>query len=261
MKLRHGNCGGIVDLREVVQRYAEGLAAIDDAANVERANPRTGEFYLPGVKSLAEEQVVKALNEWWSATHPADFVPGGEGRTGVKYPDLPRAKCDHVFSTDEDLALPEWAVEVKNIVLVGNNGKRNDFAVTKVLSPFLKDRSLLHDAVRLRAYPLARRHAVVGYSFGYDVESCERALRMHPSHAEAIRQISVLCRDNGGDLTIRPLLDFADGILLMRGLVQGTRTEVHFDAWRHPCGGKGVVFGWEVRRPEREALFDPRHPW
>jgi hypothetical protein len=249
-----------MELQHVLSRYAEGLSALDEHMDSGRANPRTGEIYLPGVKSQLEATMVDALDEWWANHYPNELFGLAKSRVGIPYPNLARTKCDHVINTDRGEE-PEWAIEVKNIALVGNNGKRNDFAVSKILSPFLKDRSLLHDVVRLRTYSLARRHAVIGYSFGYSFETCEKALGLHPNRVSEIENIREVCRTNGGELSIEPLLEFADGIMRVRGLITGAMAVEKFEGWRHPCGGRGLVFGWEVRRPELNSNFDPRHPW
>lgn len=239
------------------------MEQIDRTIQVRRTNRRTGKTFLPSVRSLTEPQVVDAVDAWWGENHPEDFAVASEPRLGVRYRGLEghATRCDHVFTTDVVADEPEWAIEWKNATLVGNNGKNNDFTTTKVLSPYLKDRSVLHDVLRLSRYPLARRHAVVGYGFHYDEETCNEALRRHPEHAETIRNIREACEKNAGALTLRPLLNFADSILRVRGYVTRPMAEATFEAWRHPAGGRGLVFGWEVRRPEREEGFDPRHPW
>jgi hypothetical protein len=255
--------GRAVELSDVVARYAAAMEHIDRTVEVRGTNQRTGERYLPGVRSLNEAQVVAEVDAWWGQEHPEDFAVAAEPRLGIRYPTLLGhiTRCDHVFTTDAPTAEPEWAIEWKNATLVGNNGKNNDFTTTKVLSPYLKDRSLLHDVLRLSRYPLARRHGVVGYGFHYGAETCEEAERRHPQHRETIQNIRDACEKNGGSLTLRPLLNFADSILRVRGFVVKSMAEASFEAWRHPAGGRGIIFGWEVRLPEREEGFDPRHPW
>ena len=251
-----------MELADIVIRYAQAFESIDKVTNTGRANQRTGASYRPGVKSLTETQAVAAVDAWWGANYPTDFTSPDASRLGVRYPTMESVtKCDHVFSTGAPQAEPEWAIEWKNAQLVGDNGKRNDFVTGKVLSPFLKDRSILHDVLRLRTYPLARRHAVVGYGFDYSLESCQEARAIFPDEEERISNIEEVCRGNGGELSLRPLLDFAESILYVRGLIPGPRAQARFEAWAHPCAGRGVVFGWEVRRPELEEGFDPRHPW
>lgn len=250
-----------VELQEIAERFAAGLTELDSLEAEPRFSPRTGEMYLPGVKSMAEGGLVDALDSWLGSNHPDLFVDASAHATGVPYPTLARTKCDFVFTTVEPVSPPEWAVEVKNITLIGNNGKRNDFAVAKMLSPFLKDRSLLHDVLRLRTYPLGRRHAAIGYAFSYDLDTCAEARERHPEHSAQIAEIETVVRTNGNSLSVDPLLDFADGIMRVRNLITGPLVRVPFEAWRHPCGGRGVVFGWEVRRPQEDGTFDPRHPW
>jgi hypothetical protein len=248
-----------LELQEIVERIAKGIQDIDYLDHESRFNQRTGVAYDPGVKSLTETLLVKALDDWWGDRHSEDFVDSSHS-IGVKYPNIPRAKCDFVFTTSGSIKPPEWAVEVKKIELIGDNGKGNDYPVEKMLSPFLKDRSLLHDVRRLRGDPIARRQAVIGYSFSYDHESCEEALRKHPDHHAKIHEIRMVCRKNGGRLSVDPLIEFADAVLRVRNEVEGQLVKVPFEAWRHPCGGNGVVFGWEVKLIQGEN-FDPRHPW
>jgi hypothetical protein len=251
-----------MELKAIIARYALALESIDAIADAGVANPRTGVIYQPGVKSLSEPQAVAAVDAWWGENHPNDFSNPASSRLGVRYPSMETAtRCDHVFTTHAQETDPEWAIEWKRAQLVGDNGKRNDYLTSKVLSPFLKDRSILHDVLRLRTYPLARKHAVVGYGFNYSMETCEEARSRFPNETERIANIEEVCRGNGGELALKPLLDFAESILYVRGLVPGPRSEAAFEAWAHPCGGRGIVFGWEVRRPELEEGFDPRHPW
>lgn len=234
-----------MELDEIVQRYAEGLAAVDATTTLLRPNQRTKEIYLPGLKTLSERQVIDHLDEWWSHIHPGDFVTPDAHSTQYPYPGT-GATCDHVITTTGQEDLPEWAIEAKYLQLVGDNGKRNDFAVGKALSPYLKDRSLYHDIHKLRQAPIARRLAVIGFAFTYDLETCSQALREHPDQTERIGNIRKVCEDNGGALSIRPVVEFADAIFKIRGFVAREYVSAQFEGWRHPCGGRGVVFGWEV---------------
>lgn len=159
-----------MDLQQIVERYAEAIAYVDEHTEILGANARTGVVYLPGFKSLNEEPALDALDAAWEVLHPAERQVH---QTRVRYPGLPAtAKCDHVLTTDGvGFEGDEWGLEVKRLQVVGDNGKRNDYATTKVLSPYLKDRGMLHDAARLREYGFTRRIAVVAYSFDYDAAS------------------------------------------------------------------------------------------
>ncbi len=237
-----------MELQGIVDRYAEGLATIDTETTFLRPNQRTGEIYLPGLKTLSEKMAIDDLDSWWARAYPNDFVTDTAHHVQVPFPGERRSTCDQVITTVGQEDDPEWAIEAKYLQLVGDNGKRNDYAVAKAISPYLKDRSLYHDVMKLRQNPIARRLAVIGFSFTYDQSTCANALSIHPDQADRIEQISNVCLQNDGDLSVRPLVEFADGIFRVRELVEGPYCRANFEAWRHPCGGRGVVFGWEVRK-------------
>lgn len=251
-----------MELQDIVDRYAEAIERVDATVASVGVNTRTGVIYQPGFKALNEEPAVDAIDDAWEQLYP------GERQVHmmkVRYPDLPAtAKVDHVLTTT-GLALQEdeWGIEVKRLQFVGDNGKRNDYATTKVLSPYLKDRGMLHDALRLREYGFTKRVAVIGYSFDYDRANWLEAMTKHPGREAALvlAEVAKVLEVNGGHLRTRPLIEFADAILGLRGLTIGPRAEASFEAWTHPAGGHGVVFGWEVRRPQLEPDYDPRHPW
>ncbi len=246
-----------MELQQIVDRYAEGLPHVDATTTTQGRNNRTRVLYPLSLHALNETQAVEELSAWWARAHPQDFAPAPDfQRIDFPYPHLAGARCDHVFTSDGRDGDPEWAIEVKRPQLIGDNGKRNDYAVGKMISPFLKDRSLLHDVVRLRASPVARRQAVIGYAFRYDLETCAEALRRHPDAGEAIGNIVRVCNGNGGEVSPEPLINMCDGMLRLRNLTTHPPARQGFEAWRHPCGGIGVVFGWEISPPGT-----PQHPW
>jgi hypothetical protein len=239
-----------MELHTIVQRYAEGLHAIDSFNFPDRYNTN-GALMLPGVMSMTEQDLFDRLDRWWGNTYPNDFSPLGAHNVQVSYPGQRRNKCDQIFTTDGNVNPPEWAIEAKYFRFIGDNGKANDFAVGKALSPFLKDRSLYHDVVRMRENPPARRCAVFAVGFSYDYDTCQKARLLHPGETSRIAEIESVCRKNGGSLLVKPLADIADGILRVRELVIGSYAHSLFEAWAHPCGGRGVVFGWEVLMPDQ----------
>ena len=249
-----------MDLQQIVERYAEAIEFVDSTTVSRKASARTGKLYLPGFKSLDEEPALDAIDDAWELLHP------GERQTHllkVPYPTPIRGAVDHVMTTDNPVAeAEEWSLEVKRLQFAGDNGKRNDHATEKVLSPYLKDRGMLHDALRLREYGFTRRIAIVAYSFDYDEGTIKEAYKRHET-AEAHSAIHELEKNimANGPLYTEPLIEFADSILRLRGLTSGPRAQTTFEAWKHPIGGRGVIFGWEIRRPSLESTFDPRHPW
>ena len=242
-----------MELQTIIERFAEGLKAVDASTQTNTRNDRTGEDYIKGVKTLREKSFVEELVKWWLETYPSDFQPENAIAREVDYVGIPRAKCDLVFSSDgSPLSTPEWSIEVKHIALVGNNGKNNDYGPQKILSPYLKDRSLIHDIERLRSHGMGTRRAVIGYSFAYNFESCAEAELKHPNHLGYVRNMRDVCRKNDpihGELSALPMIEFADEIFLNKHLVNPAITKEFHDAWRHPCGGSGHIFGWEVLVP------------
>ena len=249
-----------MELGEIVQRYAEAFAQVDARTGSRRANARTGEMYQPGLASLGEQRAWYEADAMWETLHPGELLEPRGTRLSVAYPRLDRAKCDHVFSTSPGVQ-PEWAIEGKFISFVGNNGNNNDYGVGKMLSPYLKDRGVLHDAARLRDSNFSRRVAVVAYAFNYDSDTCDASAWLHPFQENVVMNIRKVISKNGTALHARPIIDLLDAILGLRGFLRGPRVEQDFDAWRNPAGGRGTVFGWEIRRPHLETDYDPRHPW
>jgi hypothetical protein len=239
-----------VELAGLLTRFSEGLLFVDNNTTHVSKNARTGETYLPGVKTMSERKFVEELVTWWTSAHAADFNPDDAIRTEVPYPDIARANCDLILSSDgSPLVSPEWSIEVKHIALVGNNGKNNDFGVAKILSPYLKDRSLIHDIYRLQDSGIGKRRAVIGYCFSYDFASCTEALERFPQHKEYIDNILDVCSKNDPkrqQYSVIPMIEFAHDIFSERRLVSELKVHEFADAWRHPCGGKGHIFGWEV---------------
>lgn len=243
-----------MELQLILDRFGEGLEAVDQSTSVVGTNQRTGAEYLPGVPSLTERQLCDELVQWWRSAYPFDFEPAGLCHREVPYPNVPRARCDIVFSSPGHVgSRPEWAIEVKRIQFVGDNGKNNDFNVQKMLSPYLKDRSLIHDIHRMRSHPIAKRHAVIGYAFSYSLETCREARRLHPEETDRVKAIEKVCRTNDpekGIIDSQDLLNFADFQFKGLGVVLESFRKPFAGLWRHPCGGHGFTFAWEVAAPE-----------
>jgi hypothetical protein len=237
-------------LNQIMQRFSEGLVAVDAKTTHVSFNQRTGEAYLPGVKTMNEPKFVEELVEWWIHKYPKDFDPELAIKREVPYENIARATCDLILSTDGSaLSDPEWAIEIKHIALVGNNGKNNDFGIAKILSPYLKDRSLVHDIKRLKKFGKGKKKAVIGYSFDYSYSSCEEALSRHLDKVDFINNVKEVCKKNDpkdGEYSVIPLVEFADGIFTTKNLVRPMELVQFKGAWRHPCGGDGTIFGWEL---------------
>jgi hypothetical protein len=94
-----------------------------------------------------------------------------------------------------------------------------------------------------------KKKAVIGYSFDYSYSSCEEALSRHLDQVTFINNVKDVCKKNdpeGGNYSVIPLIEFADGILTTKNLVRPVELVKFEGAWRHPCGGNGTIFGWEL---------------
>ncbi len=233
----------------IIKRFAEGLGYIDQSHSSAKSKQRTSGTYLSGLPPLTETECVSALVDWWPRAYPTDFVNDLVVESEVPYPNRRRAKCDIVIASSTENT---WAIEVKRIQFVGDNGKNNDFALSKTLSPYGKDRSLLHDASRLTSEFDARSHAVVAYGFEYDFQSCDEAELLHPTERERIRNIRDVCRKNNeetGDYHVQPLIEMINSFLSSRYDILEYCDHPFSGLWAHPCGGKGRVFGWHLANP------------
>ena len=147
-------------------------------------------------------------------------------------------------------SLPEWAIELKKIVFVGDNGKNNDYGPSKFISPFLKDRSLAHDVTKLKEANISRKKAVIGYGFNYDLPTLSQASQRFPQYSDRINNAIDVCKSAGmpnKDLNMDYLLDIADFIIQKQNVTGELMKREFKDAWKHPLGGNGIVFGWEIQ--------------
>lgn len=239
-----------MELSHILSRIAEGLIFVDKNAEIYNSS-RKGIKYLPGLTTIYEPQCAQELMNWWVDNYPSDFKSTHQVHVSYSYPENPGNKCDIVFTADKlDTENPEWAIELKKIAFLGDNGKNNDYGPSKLISPFLKDRSVAHDVVKLKESNIARRKAVIGYGFNYSEESLKLALEKHPKHSEIIKTAMKIVKSGGtldDKLELAPLLEIADFIVSKLGYVKPLVTIPFSGAWRHPMGGDGVIFAWELR--------------
>lgn len=132
--------------------------------------------------------------------------------TSVPYPGASRQKCDLCVGSVPQW---EWAVEVKMLRLMGDNGKPNDNMLMHILSPYPKDRSALTDCPKLLDSGFPGRKAVLIYGFDYP------SLHMDP----AIEAFEVLAS---------------------RLVKLGARSVATYSDLVHPVHRAGRVFGWTL---------------
>jgi hypothetical protein len=120
-------------------------------------------------------------------------------------------KCDLVVRIGPE----QWAVEIKMLRFMGDNGKPNDNILMHILSPYPAHRSALTDTIKLAASGFPGRHAVVIYGYDYPGWSMD------------------------------PAIDAFEA-LANRWVILGSRASATFDGLVHPIHREGRVFGWEI---------------
>ena len=141
-------------------------------------------------------------------------------RLGAPYPEALRQKCDLCIGLTSK---PAWAMEVKLLRFLGDNGKLNDNIVMHILSPYPAHRSALSDCMKLASYTLGERKAIVIY--GYSAPGWPLEPAIEAFEALARHEVSV-----------------------------GPRQSAGYQELVHPVHQAGQVFAWEIaalRRPAR----------
>lgn len=245
-----------LQLSSIVKRIAEAVPVIDRETNIQRTS-RKGEKYLMGARTLGEQLFVKAVADWWHTHHPTELPHFSSSHLEHPYPESAAESCDLVICGADSPGMLdaqfEWAIEVKYLALVGDNGKNNDYVLQKLLSPYLKDRSVIHDARRLSRSRLARRRAVIVVGFDFDGAAVEaafdicRSLGISDKYARNLRSVVRRVDPNHYKYRLDPVLAIAHQALEIDGLVSAQWESARFAGLtRHPCGTEGMVCGWEV---------------
>jgi len=199
----------VVELADFVRDFASGIKAVDEGGPV-AIGARSGKAYQPGMGPFPEAAAVKMVMNHLAGAKPDVYAD--KYVEGLDYPGASRAKCDLGLFDDAGL---QWAIEVKLLRMLGDNGKPNDNMISHILSPYQKTRSALTDCTKLASSPIAPRKAVVIYGFEYD------------------------------DWPFEPILsDFVD--LASKRVDLGARKIANYEGLVHPVHQKGAVVAWEI---------------
>ena len=191
-----------MDSAALARDFAEGMMLAD-------ARAPTWGGYRPGLGPHTEVQTVALVMAELAQKYPATYEAI---QTGVPYPNASRQKCDLLVSPSEGQS---WAIEVKMLRFMGDNGKPNDNMLMHILSPYPKHRSALTDCQKLVGSGFEQQYAVLIYGYDYDGWPMEPAV-------EAFEQLA-------------------------RYRVQlGPRQVASFDGLIHPVHQRGGVFTWEI---------------
>lgn len=238
------------NLVELVQGIVEDLVALDDQFALSgQPYPPSDEQkagFLPGLGSATE---VVVRNHLKAAL--VERFPAYEAAADVRYVGQPRAKCDLVLTGIGD-PRAGWAIELKKVAFVGDNGKNNDFGPSKVVSPYPIHRSSILDAQRLTTGAPADRAAVVLYGFDFTqatVDAGRVALRDRGLATTRADSLQKVLNRNKGDYTVGPTLRMFEAVAPLTGVRLGERVQLGPRPLNaHPIYRQLVVGAWEVIR-------------
>jgi hypothetical protein len=239
------------------------LIVVDSTTETQRASRSGSGDYISCVGTIWEDDFTREAVINWALTHPDDFSGFSEDWFEVSYP-VGRGKCDLVlrgngFKPEFGLAAYEWGIENKYVRFIGDNGKNNDYGVTKVVSPYRKDRSSVLDAERLKTFTTAERKAVLMYGFEFNSESHSLALAWCDAHEnegnqsknrERVKNMkSILDKADPKthEMSMRDLIPLFEAAAKTKGIKLSACYEKEFSGLEaHPLYHRGRILAWEV---------------
>ena len=196
------------NVEQLVKDFARGIE-LADARRPTAVNQRSKVPFQPGIGPHSEAATVELVMSDLAVGQPDRYAAH---RAGVPYPSAPRQRCDLCLGVGPQWT---WAIEVKLLRFMGDNGQPNDNMLMHILSPYPAHRSALTDCTKLIGSGLAGRKAIVIYGF----ESAEWPLGIAVDAFE----------------------------LLARARVRlSARSSSSFSGLVHPVHTAGGVFGWEI---------------
>ena len=193
-----------MELQQFTDLLATGLMEADALRPVPPPS-RTGTIYQPGIGAHSEDRMVEL-----SLAAVSSRLNDVAVETRVPYPRSRRNKCDVHLSGDIG-----WAIEVKLLRRLGDNGKPNDNILMHILSPYAQDRSAVTDCVKLAQSGFTSRQAVVIIGFEYPDWPLQPAIKAFERIASDL-------------VSLRPC------------------APARFSGLVHPVQREGAVFAWEI---------------
>lgn len=174
-------------------------------------NARSKRAFKPGIGPHTETQTVGLVLRELENRRPNRYH--GCWSAGVRYPEFPRQKCDICLGHAPNW---EWALEVKMVRFLGDNGKLNDNILMHLLSPYPAHRSALTDCEKLVQSRLGHKKGLLVYGFDHEGWPMDPAIEAFETLAST--KVSL-----------------------------GPRMVAHFSGLIHPVHRKGRVFAWKLR--------------
>jgi len=251
----------ILEVDEICERIAEFIPGVDAKTQTQRSSRSGSGAYIPCVGTIWEDDLTREVATEWFSNRPGDLPGFTTDWLEVRYPRHRRGNCDLCLIGNGYRGGPpfEWAIEMKYVRFIGDNGKNNDYGVTKVASPYRKDRSSVLDAERLLEFDLASRKAVIMYGFEFDSDSIDLAIdwcdnispdaERKKNFERAKNMKSVLDKEDPQNhlMELVSLIPLFEAACRTRGIDLSDVSQHTFDGLnRHPLYAKGRVMGWEV---------------
>ena len=192
----------MAQLEGLVQDFSDGLIAAD-LKRPQAVDAGSGALSKPGIGPHPEAEAVSLIARELELAVPSAYA--GRISVGVPYPDAPGEKCDLCVGTPPDWT---WAVEVKMLRFVSEDGKLND-------NILMHHRSAVADCLNLGNSSLGENKAVIIYGFDNQQWPMDSAIDAFEKLARAKVRL-------------------------------GPRHVVDFDGLMHPVYARGHVFGWGI---------------
>jgi len=251
-----------MDLSFITSRMAEILPIVDEETTTQRASRSGSGGYIPCVGTIWEDDLTREIIDKWSKLYPDELPEYSEKWLEIRYPNK-RGNCDLcIRSSDYSPSLGEppyeWAIEMKYVRFIGDNGKNNDYGVTKVASPYRKDRSSVLDAERLSEFTLAINKAIIMYGFEFGPESYKNALQWcnnikgeeKKKNLERAKNMKIVLDKEDPEtnrMDMLSLVSLFEAAANARGVKLSNPTDYEFqNLTRHPLYSKGRIISWQV---------------
>jgi hypothetical protein len=251
-----------MELRHIVDRVGACLQIVDGKTTTQRASRTGSGKYIPCVGTIWEEDATREILAEWDKSFP-DLLGYKPDWTEVPFPTR-KGACDFVLCTtgfSSSFGEPpyEWAIENKYVRFIGDNGKNNDYGVTKVVSPYRKDRSSVRDAERLSDFTTATRKAVMMYGFEFDAHSKVLSATWlknnmtrgdHEKNVARVRNMMKVLDNTdpvNNEMSMMDLVPLFEAACETRGIRLGPLATTTFSGLdRHPLYHKGRILAWEI---------------
>lgn len=240
-----------MQLTDILSRIAKTIEYVDKSTIIQNINKKTGP-YLQSYSTLFEKQQVSEIFQYWPIVHPDDSL---DFSLEVNYPSNKKIRCDAGISLNPNRkkeALLDWALELKYLRSIGDNGKKNDFFVGKAVSPYLHERSSVLDAKRLSdelsTNKFCKKAAVIMYGFEYSEDSIRFSERVSESTGEYGRfhELKKTVDSFGGNLSLSPIIDLFEVAARQYVKLGPVQTLEFGPLEKHPCATHGKLIGWEI---------------